>query len=115
MRVSPVDRKKRKSSYADTTNSAHGEMLGEEARRINALVGFKLMSAPRCPAYAVLSGEQSRRSCWNACSLLPYYAATKAAFTICLRSSISELPRITRLASRWNAVRQNAQTRLISP
>jgi SprT-like family len=39
---------KRKSSYADTTNTDHGEMFGAECRRINALLGYKLMSDQEC-------------------------------------------------------------------
>jgi SprT-like family len=38
----------RKSSYGETTNTQHGEEFGAEARRINALLGYKLMSDEDC-------------------------------------------------------------------
>ena len=38
----------RKSSYADTTNTSHGEDFGAEARRINSLLGYKLMTDEEC-------------------------------------------------------------------
>jgi SprT-like family len=42
------DELKRKSSYADTTITHHGEMFGAECRRINELLGYKLMSDQEC-------------------------------------------------------------------
>lgn len=38
----------RKSSYAEGTNTAHGEDFGTESRRINQQVGYKLMSDREC-------------------------------------------------------------------